>query len=286
MKTVLECIPCFLRQALDAGRMATTDAAVHEKILRAVLKKVYEMSFLQSPPHMGQEIHRIIRELSGNRDPYAEIKSHFNRAALDMYQELKEKVRSAEHPFETAVRLAIAGNIIDFAFNSNKDNIKLTDAVDDTLSRQLVINHIAQLKGKAVQARSILYLGDNAGEIVFDRILIEELPVERTAFAVKAQPIINDVTREDAEFVGMTEIVEVIDNGSDAPGTILETCSDEFRRRFEQADLVISKGQGNYETLNTIDQKNIFHLLKVKCPVIAKDIGCDEGSIIVLEQRL
>lgn len=285
MKTVMECIPCFLRQALDASRMATTDAAVHEKILRAVLKKVYEMSFSQSPPHMGREIHRIIRELSGNRDPYAEIKSHFNRVALDMYQELKEKVRSAAHPFETAVRLAIAGNIIDFAFNSNKDNIKLTDAVDDTLSRQLVINHIAKLKEKVDRAGSILYLGDNAGEIVFDRILMEELPVERTAFVVRAQPIINDVTRKDAEFVGMSEIVEVIDNGSDAPGTILETCSDKFRRRFEQTDLIICKGQGNYETLNTIEQKDVFHLLRVKCPVIARDIGCDEGSIIALEQR-
>jgi len=284
MKTVLECIPCFLRQAVDAGRMATTDAAVHEKLLRAVLKKAYEMPFSQSPPHMGREIHRIIRELTGNYDPYAEIKSHFNRVALDMYRDLKEKVRSAAHPFETAVRLAIAGNIIDFAFNSNKDNIKLTDTVDDTLSRQFAINNIAQLKEKVDRTRSILYLGDNAGEIVFDRILIEELPVERTTFVVRAQPVINDVTREDAEFVGMTEIVEVIDNGSDAPGTILETCSDEFRKRFGQADLVIAKGQGNYETLNTIEQKDIFHLLRVKCPVIAKDIGCDEGSIVVLEQ--
>jgi len=285
MKTFLECIPCFLRQALDASRMATTDTAVHEKILRAVLKKVYGMSFSQSPPDMGRKIHRIIRELSGNHDPYAEIKSHFNRVALDMYQELKGKVRSAAHPFETAVRLAIAGNIIDFAFNSNKDNIRLTDTVDDTLSRQLAINHIAQLKEKVDLAGSILYLGDNAGEIVFDRILMEELPVERTAFVVRAQPVINDVTRKDAEFVGMTEIVEVIDNGSDAPGTILETCSSEFRRRFEQADLIICKGQGNYETLNTIEQKDVFHLLRVKCPVIARDIGCDEGSIIVLGKK-
>ncbi|MCK5255186.1 MAG: DUF89 family protein, partial [Deltaproteobacteria bacterium] len=121
---------------------------------------------------------------------------------------------------------------------------------------------------------------DNAGEIVFDRLFIEQLPREKVTYVVRGEPIINDVTIEDAREVDMFELVDVIDNGSDAPGTILETCSHEFQKRFASSDLVIAKGQGNYETLSDIN-KRIFFLLQVKCPVIAKDIGFEVGSFVV-----
>jgi uncharacterized protein with ATP-grasp and redox domains len=139
---------------------------------------------------------------------------------------------------------------------------------------------VEQLRSDAECAQNILYLVDNAGEIAFDRLLIEQLPTEKITVVVKGKPVINDATMEDAEFVGLTDIVEVIDNGSDAPGTILETCSQNFRDRFEEADLVIAKGQGNYETLSDLD-KNIFFILKAKCPVIARDIGCEIGDMIL-----
>jgi uncharacterized protein with ATP-grasp and redox domains len=134
-------------------------------------------------------------------------------------------------------------------------------------------------------AREILYIADNAGEIVFDRLLIERLPIEKVTVAVKGSPVINDVTMEDALVAGLPRIVEVIDNGSDAPGTILESCSGYFQERFEKADLVIAKGQGNYETLSDID-KNIFFILKAKCPVIARDIGCEVGQMIFQKTKV
>ena len=130
------------------------------------------------------------------------------------------------------------------------------------------------------EAKDILYLGDNAGEIVFDRLFIEQMPHEKVTYVVRGEPIINDVTIEDAREVDMFDLVDVIDNGSDAPGTILETCSHEFQQRFASSDLVIAKGQGNYETLSDVN-KRIFFLLQVKCPVIAKDIGFEVGSFIV-----
>lgn len=280
MKIFLDCVPCFVNQALDAGRMATDDEVLHEKILRAVLERTQRLSFSESPPYMGREIHRIVRELSGNDDPYREIKEHFNKLAMETYPELKDKVRDSAQPFDTAVRLAIAGNIIDFGLKSRKDDIRLFETITDTLRRDFAINHIKKLREAVADASRILYIGDNAGETVFDRLLIEEMPVEKITYVVKASPIINDATMEDAAFAGITELVEVIDNGSDAPGTILTSCSAEFRERFEEADLIIAKGQGNYETLNDID-KNIFFLLKAKCPVIARDIGCQVGDIIV-----
>lgn len=280
MKIFLDCVPCFVTQALDAGRMVTDDEVLQEKILRAVLMRTRDLSFSESPAYMGGEVHRIVRELSGNDDPYRELKEHFNKLAMETYPELKEKVRVSKEPFATAVRLAIAGNIIDFGMRSKKDDIRLFDTIADTLSRDFAINHIKELREAIDVASRILYIGDNAGETVFDRLLIEEMPIKKITYVVKASPIINDATMEDAAFAGITELVEVIDNGDNSPGTILKNCSAEFRGKFEEADLIISKGQGNYETLNDVD-KNIFFLLKAKCPVIARSIGCQRGDIIV-----
>jgi uncharacterized protein with ATP-grasp and redox domains len=280
MKIFLDCVSCFVTQALDAGRMVTDDEVLQEKILRAVLERARDLSFSESPAYMGGEVHRIVRELSGNDDPYRELKEHFNKLAMETYPDLKEKVRVSKEPFATALRLAIAGNIIDFGMRSKKDDIRLFDTIADTLSRDFAINHIKELREAIDGASRILYLGDNAGETVFDRLLIEEMPMEKITYVVKASPIINDATMEDAAFAGITELVEVIDNGDNSPGTILKNCSAEFRGKFEEADLIISKGQGNYETLNDVD-KNIFFLLKAKCPVIAQDIGCQQGEIIV-----
>jgi len=130
------------------------------------------------------------------------------------------------------------------------------------------------------QAGEILYLGDNAGEIVFDRLLIERLPRAKVTFAVKGSPVINDATMEDAEAVGLTELVNVVTNGSDGPGTILESCSPQFRERFDRADLIVAKGQANYESLSDVD-KPIFFILKAKCPVIARDLDCEIGEMIL-----
>ena len=142
---------------------------------------------------------------------------------------------------------------------------------------------IGSFKEATEQAEEIFYLTDNAGEIVLDRLLIEQLPYEKVTLVVKGKPVINDATIEDAELAGLPRIVHVIDNGSDGPGTILESCSQSFRDRFTNADLVIAKGQGNYETLSNIN-KNIFFLLKAKCPVIANHIGCEVGSFVFRRQ--
>ena len=152
--------------------------------------------------------------------------------------------------------------------------------INDSLSGYLNPKQVQIFKNAVIEAEKILYLADNAGEIVFDHLLIEQLPIEKITVVVKGSPVINDATIDDANVVGLGRIVEVIDNGSDGPGTILETCSQNFRDRFEGADLIIAKGQGNYETLSDID-KNIFFLLKAKCPVIARDLGCQVGKMIL-----
>jgi uncharacterized protein with ATP-grasp and redox domains len=280
MRIFLDCIPCFVRQALDSARLATDDERIHEQVVREVLRLAADLDMSQSPPAIGQQIHQLIRKLIDNKDPYRELKQRSNHLALKMCSELQQRIRTSKDPLETAVRLAIAANIIDLGVKTSIAETDIEKVINDCLTVDFDGQQLEFFKNAIKKAKKILYLADNAGEIVFDRLLIEHLPAEKVTLVVKGKPVINDATMEDAEFAGLTEIVEVIDNGSDAPGTILESCSQTFRNRFEDADLIIAKGQGNYETLSDVD-KNIFFVLKAKCPVIAKDLGCEVGEMIL-----
>lgn len=285
MRTYFDCIPCFLRQSLDSVRLITDDERIHEELMRQVLALACKMDLRQSPPAMAQKIHQLIRKLTGVQDPYRRIKERFNRLALQMYPELKNRVATSADPLETAVRLAIAGNIIDFGVNSDLEESHIEIIIAESLTAPLDMGVLEDFKQAAAQAENILYLGDNAGEIVFDRLLIELLGCKRITLVVKAGPIINDATIEDAIDTGLSDVVKVIDNGSDAPGTILRSCSESFRRRFNEADLIVAKGQGNYETLNNVD-KEVFFILRAKCPVIARHLGCEIGSLVLTKNEV
>ena len=284
MRIFLDCIPCFVRQALDSARLATDDEQIHEKVVREVLRLAVDLDMSQSPPAIGQQIHRLIRELIGDDDPYRELKRRYNRLALRICDELKERVRTSKDSLEITIRLAIAGNIIDLGVKTSIKESDIEQIINNSLTTDFDGQQIEDFRNAVNQAEKILYLADNAGEIVFDRLLIEQLPCEKITVVVKGKPVINDATMEDAKVAGLTEIVEVIDNGSDGPGTILESCSQSFRDRFDKADLIIAKGQGNYETLSDID-KNIFFALKAKCPVIARDLGCEVGEMILRKSK-
>ena len=279
MKTYFDCIPCFIRQTVEAARIATSDQKLQEKILREVLRAVSKMNLSKSPPVMMQYMYRLIREISGSQDPYKKLKDSFNKLALDIYPDLSDRVKKASDPFEAAVRFAIAGNIIDSGAVHNLNKSYIIETIEQAMSQKLSRN-IEKMRIAINSANKILYLGDNTGEIVFDKLLIEQLPLDRVTFVVRGYPVINDATMIDAKVTGMTDLVEVIDNGSDAPGTVLEDCSEEFIQHFSDADLIIAKGQGNYETLSSTD-KSIFFILKAKCPVIAKNISCEIGSLII-----
>jgi len=285
MKTYFDCMPCFIRQALDAAKLATDDEQIHEQVVREVLRLASDLDMSQSPPAIGQQIHRLIRELVGEDDPYHRIKKRFNNLALKLYPELRKQIVGSQDRLETAIRLAIAGNIIDFGVNSSVDESDLHKAISESLVADFDNLHLESFRDAVGQAEDIFYLADNAGEIVFDRLLIEQLPYEKVTVVVKGKPVINDATMEDAGAAGLTRIVEVIDNGSDAPGTILESCSEEFRRRFADADLIIAKGQGNYETLSDVE-KDMFFILKVKCPVIAQHLDCEVGSFVLVKNEV
>jgi len=282
MQTYLDCVPCAIRQVLDAVRMITDDEAMHERVVRESLERWQRMDFGQSPPAITRDTHRYLRQVTGVSDPYRAVKDRYNRFALNMYPDLRERVERAANPFETAVRLAIAGNIIDFGVNSTIDPETVEATIITALTEPLDGGILRRLRDAIGQADRILYLGDNAGEIVFDRLLIERLPCEKVTYVVRGSPILNDALMEDAEVAGLTDLVEVIDNGADAPGTILEICSEAFRQRFDEADLVVAKGQGNFESLGDTT-KHAFFLLRPKCAVLARHLNCEQGRLMVIE---
>ncbi len=283
MKTLLECVPCFARQALDAVVEAVDDPARREVLLRRLLREIADGDWSDTPPVMAQRLHRSIRRELDNPDPYRSVKTRMNRMAEHLVPSMRARIESHPDPREAAVRVAVGGNFLDVGA---KTQIAAEDlpAHLESIWTQPLRGDLAGFFLSAERAHSILYLADNAGEIFFDRLLIERLPAEKITLFVRGSPVLNDATIEDAEVTGLPEIVPVLDNGSDAPGTILADCSVAFRDWFNRADLVISKGQGNYETLSDVD-KNIFFLFTVKCPLVAARVGEPVGSLVVKSSR-
>jgi len=294
MKTYLDCIPCFFRQALEASRIAGADEATQKIILDRVACAIPDFPLESSPPEMARIIHGIIKDETRNNDPYLQIKKESTREALKLYPLLKDKVQKSVDPLLTAVEMAIAGNIIDYGVF---DNIDIEYELDKILKKEqhTISNSSAMtfdyndFRTLLSTARTIMYLGDNAGETVFDRILIEEINTfnseSRISFVVKGSPIINDAVYSDAVDAGIDGIAEIISSGSDAPGTVLKYCTPEFIDAFYAADLVISKGQGNFEALSD-PRRDIVFLFLAKCPVIAGDIGCNVGDINLFHKKV
>lgn len=282
MRVNLDCIPCFQRQALQAVRFISDDKRLRERVLREVMKTLLEMKWDSTPPEMARKVHRIVRELTKEKDPYEGVKKESNDLVLKMYPELKGKIEKSEDPLRTAIRLAIAGNIIDFGALQKFD---LKKTIKEVLKKEFAIDDYEKLKEKMMDAKTLLYFADNAGEIGFDRLLVETMLKEKwfegIRFVVKGGPIINDATLEDALYMGLDELpnVEILSVSGGEPGTGPERSSQKVKRWIEKHDLVISKGQGNYEALN--ECSGIFFMLMAKCPIIASDLGVDAKDIVL-----
>jgi uncharacterized protein with ATP-grasp and redox domains len=282
MKLNLDCIPCFQRQALQAVRFISDDKELHEKVLREVTKKLLESDWNLTPPKLAHEVHRIVKSITNENDPYKEVKKESNDLVLEMLPALKEKIEESKEPLRTAVRLAIAGNIIDFG---PSQEFNLEKAIKEVLKKKFAINDYAKLKEILQNAETLLFFTDNAGEIGFDRLLVETIlkakRFEKINFVVKGGPIINDATLEDANYMGLGDLPNVgflkLSNGK--AGTGPERNSRAVKSWIRKHDLVISKGQGNYEGLSEND--GLFFLLMAKCPIIASDMGVEVGDIIL-----
>lgn len=278
MNIQLECIPCTLNSYLRLVKTGVIPETQQEAILRRLLKGLAVIDFDKSPPVLGRRMHRLIRELLQNPDPYHQIKEKYNHMMLELYSKFEGMIDGSEDPSDTAMRLAIAGNVIDFG---PQDQLDVMDTINRVYGAKLAIDDSRHLRYDLKQATSLLYIGDNCGEIVLDKLFLNYMNVPRKIFAVRARPIINDVTFHDAKMTGMEEVAKVITTGDDAPGAVWESTSKEFKEIFRNADVIISKGQGNLEGLLDVPHDNIYFLLVTKCDLIAERLGTEKGQFVV-----
>jgi uncharacterized protein with ATP-grasp and redox domains len=278
MKAAPECYPCFFTQILKTGRMLSLSEEQIKEAISLFCRRLTETSQQATPAGIGRELYLILSELSGIPDPYREIKEHCTRLALEVYPDMKKRVAGADDPLKEALRIAVAGNFIDFG---TTEQVDIKTGLEEILDQRFAIDQYEELCARLAEAQGILMLGDNAGETVFDRILIEELgkPVR---YVVRDAPMINDAVREDAVKAGIGRVAEIVSSGCVAPATIREFCAPDFWRELNQAELIISKGQGNFEGLSD-EPLPIFFLLKAKCQAVAREIGVPKGSILLIQ---
>jgi damage-control phosphatase, subfamily I len=280
MKTFLDCIPCQMRQAIQAVRQISADDALAESVLRHALSLAAKIDYNQPPAMIGREIHALIRKETQNTDPYSEIKSKANNTALKVMSQSRDQILKADNPLQQAVKFAIAGNILDFAIYNGWDDNRFQKCLDDATKKYIDPQQMERLRSALEKADKILYLADNAGETIFDSLLIEQLLPRKIVYAVKSSPVINDALISDALIAGIDKLGTIITNGTDSAGTVLSICSQEFLNEFDNADLIIAKGQANYETLCDV-KKNIFFLTQIKCQIIARDLQGNIGDWVI-----
>ncbi len=275
-----DCKKCFLEQAdklLAKYRVSNDIAEDIISRLQSFIDKHNDNNLLA--PEVSCLMHRLMKKLLKVDDLYEKEKNYYNNLLLNLEEEIRNIIRKSDNPFRTALLYALAGNIIDLGPRRSFD---VKNALAQAISEIPVIDHSLLLKDKLKKASTVLYLGDNSGEIVLDKLFIETMDHPDLYFATRGGNVINDVTYKDALSVGLTKIAKVISNGYAAPSTLLNRCSPEFREIFDKADIIISKGQGNLEGLINNLNKKIFFLFMVKCKVIAEIIGVEEKSTVVL----
>ena len=274
MKTHVECLPCLLRQTLQVARIIHCSKDLQMHIVQEISLIIAGLNSTKSPPANAHIVYSKIAEITGCQDPYYEKKVMSNQQAMEIVPGLRQEIQGTDHEFLSAVRFAIAGNIIDYGAFATFD---IAAALKRARSARLAVDHFPQFSDAVSglpKGSSVLYLTDNCGEIVYDSLLIEYL--YRQGFditiAVKDGPIINDALIEDAKTAGLGNYGRIITNGGRFPGTELEECSPLFLDYFTTADLVIAKGQGNFESLSEVD-RDIFFLLTIKCAVAAQQMA-------------
>jgi len=293
MNIYLECIPCFFKQAIEASRLSGANSKDQVKILKQIAEEISQSDLSGSPPEMGKIIYGTVKKITKVRDPYEKIKAKSNRLALTLYAKLDESIRHSKDSLLKAVQLAIAGNIIDYGVKSSldiDDEIKKILKMEDRAIRNenITLFDFNAFKKAITNSKVILFIGDNAGEIVFDKLLIAEIKRryknKNIIYAVRGKPIINDALKADALQCGLHYAARIISSGLDIPGTVLSLCSKVFLDVYRRADMVISKGQGNFEALSD-KNKDLFFLFMAKCPVVARHINCKIGDIILYRKK-
>lgn len=286
MKTKEECISCLRRQTRTFSKIMSDEVEVRNQILKFGYGEIERCNYNETAPKITADIFHHAIKVTGLEDPYRSEKDFSNNIAREIVENLNlgELIKGSDG-FEKAVKLSIAGNIIDFSALEKVEDEKVYTTVKKSISSNLYNQSVKQFKDDVNKASSIMFIADNAGEIVFDQLLLSKIDLSKVVFVVKKGPIVNDATMRDCMMIGLDEQVRIIDNGTAIQGCDLRFCSDDFLEEFNKADLIISKGQANYETLEDVKDKNIYFLLMAKCQTVADNIGCNKGDYVLIKNN-
>ncbi len=277
-----ECYTCHTKAIQKIIDKYKPDSVTSEKFFETS-RRIIDEKKREDNPYLAAEINRLAKQMIHNGDMYKEEKDQANKILLKNYDFWKKQVQESSNPLYLATKLAVAGNIIDYGANTVPDDLEAF--INEIIKKPFAIDDTQELFDKITKASKILYLGDNAGEIVFDKLLIETMQNPGVTFAVRGNPVLNDVTLHDTKQTGIDSVAKIITNGYDAPSTLLDYCSEEFIKTFKEADLIISKGQGNFEGILNAKRDNIFFLLIAKCDPIAKLINARKGDMVVVKNN-
>lgn len=286
----LECLNCALNQLISATELVGMPENQRLQLMQQAFETIAQNGVNRNNCEIIEEVYRIATRAIGDENPYREVKSHFNQGMMRLWPQVRQHIAAAADPLAAAVRAAIAGNLIDLAALGLDVSLEAAmEKVYEVDRTGMYIDETQSLAAALAKAKSLLLLGDNCGEIALDRILLETIhnlyPHLQLRYGVRGRAIVNDVTREDAQEVGMEEVAEVIDNGDSVLSTLLYRTSPKFNRAFYDADVVICKGMGNYEGLNGCDRGNIWFMLIAKCTVISRITRAPKGSILCIRKE-
>jgi damage-control phosphatase, subfamily I len=285
MKIRLDCIECIVRQARMTAERSTADPALRLRIVTETMRRVLAAPLVRSPAEHSLAAYATAAELSGVADPFLASKDEQNAHALAMYDELRDRVARAADGLRTAAKLAVAGNVVDLGIGLAFD---VRAEIEKVLAGELAIDDFAAFARELGAARTLLYLCDNCGEIVFDKLFIAAMrarfPALRVTAVVKGAPIINDATLREADRVGLAEAAEVVSTGCACIGAPLRDIDPRIAERMRASDLVVSKGQGNFETASDLPRP-IYFLLKAKCPCVADELGVRFGDVVFMRHE-
>ncbi len=285
MKVHYQCAACFLRQAREALDLATSDEYLKMEVMENITRTLGENFHQKTVSNeLGTLIHRIIKKETGNNDPYHNQRENSNLIALKVLPIIK-RILKENNSIKNYLKASIAGNVIDFGALGLETDIE--ERIMETMRKNIAIDHSIQLEKELQKVNNVLFLADNIGEIVFDKLLIEKIKKYqvKVVVALKEKPILNDACISDALEIDLNEVAELTSIGTDSIGVIYDELSEEFKKTFHNSDLIIAKGLGNYEGLNEINlrDKPTFCLLNAKCQPVARDIGVEYGDNVILK---
>lgn len=275
------CVGCIINQSLKVASAIAADEALREKLLSSVTQSSKSFSFSKTPPDVASDVYAMMAQIAQKKDLYDEVKEHSTQKALEYVPFLENKIANSQDKLLTAVKAAIAGNVIDLAAEVEFD---LHETIEKIFDTDFGHDDFEMLRERLENSSSLLVIADNAGEHIFDYLFIQTLqqlyPALSISYMVRGVPIINDVTMKEAKEAGFDKLCHLIDSGVDTPGFMYARANKESQKLFDEVDLVITKGMGNYECLSPSPRQNLCYLLKVKCGVVADSLGKVVGDIV------